>query len=91
MDHIESLDQEMHGRGASVRVISDVHNESSDSISELISMLERGVWSACWAIDEDTRRAAGAATRKWAATEFGDLEVRRPARHESDWRAYVLP
>ncbi|HEY3085106.1 MAG TPA: class I SAM-dependent methyltransferase [Candidatus Dormibacteraeota bacterium] len=89
IDRIESLDQEMRERGATVRVLRDVRNETSVSISDLIAALEKGVWSACWSIDEELRHRAAAATREWAVAKFGDLDLQRPTRHESDWRAYV--
>ena len=91
MDRIESLDEEMRSRGASVEVLEDVRNEVQTSIGELIGLLEKGIWSACWSIDEETRRRAAAATRAWAEQEFGDLDVRRADEVAADWRAYRLP
>jgi SAM-dependent methyltransferase len=90
MSRIDDLDVEMRSRGATVRVIGDVHNEVSVSIAELIAALEQGIWSACWSIDDETRRRAAAETKAWATRELGDLELKRPARHESDWRSYRL-
>jgi ubiquinone/menaquinone biosynthesis C-methylase UbiE len=90
MDRIDDLDEEMRRRGATVRVIEDVHNERWISIAELLAALEKGIWSACWAFDEETRQRAAAATRKWAQSEFGDLDQKRPTQHVSDWRAYRL-
>jgi SAM-dependent methyltransferase len=90
MNRIDDLDAEMRNRGAAVTVVSDIHNEVSLSISELLEALEKGIWSACWTIEEETRRRAAGETRQWAIAQFGDLEERRPTRHESDWRAYRL-
>jgi SAM-dependent methyltransferase len=90
MNRIDDLDAEMRRRGATVTTVSDIHNEESLSIAELLTLLEKGIWSACWAIDEETRRRAASETRNWATREFGDLDARRPTRHESDWRAYRL-
>lgn len=90
MTRIDDLDAEMRTRGAAVTVLSDVHNEVFVSISELLAALEQGIWSACWTIDEATRRRAADETRMWARAEFGDLDQKRPTRHESDWRAYRL-
>jgi SAM-dependent methyltransferase len=87
---IDDLDQEMRARGATVRVVEDVRNEGTASISDLLAALEQGIWSACWSIDEETRRRAAAATRRWAASEYGDLDEPRPTRLSSDWRAYRL-
>lgn len=90
MNRIDDLDAEMRRRGAEVRVISDIHNDELVSISELLAALEKGIWSACWTVDEGTRRQAARETRDWAKKEFGDLDAKRPTRHESDWRAYRL-
>ena len=91
MDRIEELDGEMRARGAAVQAIKDVSSERTSTVTGLIAALERGIWSACWSIDEATRTRAAAATREWARTEFEDLDAPRPTRHSSDWRAYVLP
>lgn len=90
MNRIDDLDAEMRLRGAEVRVVSDVQNEVLVSISELLAALRKGIWSACWTIDEETRRRAANETEEWAKREFGDLDAKRPTRHESDWRAYRL-
>ena len=91
IDRITKLDDEMRRRGADVRVIEDVRTERMSSAADLIDALERGIYSACWSIDEGARRRAAAATRRWAMTELGDLQSPRPVQHASDWRAYGLP
>jgi ubiquinone/menaquinone biosynthesis C-methylase UbiE len=91
IDRIGQLDDEMRARGAAVHEVEDVKTEGSASISDLLAALEKGIWSACWSIDDDTRHRAASATREWARHEFGDLDMPRPTRHSSDWRAYVLP
>jgi len=90
INRIDDLDQEMRARAATVRVVEDVRYESISSISDLLAAMEQGIWSACWSIDEESRRRAAAAARKWAASEFGDLDEPRPTRQSSDWRAYRL-
>lgn len=90
INRIDDLDAEMRRRGAEVRVVSDVHNELLGTISDLLAALEKGIWSACWTIDEETRRRAAIETKEWARREFGDLDAKRPTWHESDWRAYRL-
>jgi len=87
---MDDVDAEMRARGVEVRKLRDVKNESSASVSELLDALEKGIWSACWSIDEETRRRAAAVTREWARREMGDLDAQRPTRHSTDWRAYVL-
>ncbi len=91
IDRIEQLDEEMRARGAATAEIEDVTSEGLTSISNVLASLEKGIFSACWLLDEDTRLRAAAATRRWAAAEFGDLEAPRPVSHHSDWRAYRLP
>jgi ubiquinone/menaquinone biosynthesis C-methylase UbiE len=90
IDTIAQLDEEMRRRGLSVRSIEDVRSESTSSIAKLVVALEKGIWSACWSIDEVTRKRAADATREWARRELGDLDAPRPTRHSSDWRAYAL-
>lgn len=90
-DRIAQVDAAMRERGASVREIQDVEAESTSTISAVVAGLERGIYSACWSLDDETRRRAAEATRAWASKELGDLEAPRPLRHRSDWRAYELP
>ena len=87
---MDEVDAEMRSRGVEVRKVRDVKSESSASISELLDALEKGIWSACWSIDDETRRRAAAVTREWARREIGDLDAQHPTRHSTDWRAYVL-
>jgi len=88
---IDQLDAEMRSRGATLRKIDDVKAERDFTISQLLDALEKGIWSACWSIDHETRRRAVAATREWAKAELGDLDLPRPSVYSSDWRAYILP
>lgn len=91
IDTIEDLDREMEERRVAVRKIEDVRRENVSTISWLLAALEKGIWSACWSIDAETRRRAAAATREWAKHELGDLDEPRATSHRSDWRAYVVP
>ena len=61
-----------------------------EAVRNLLAAMEQGIWSACWSIDEESRRRAAAATQKWAASQYGDLDEPRPTRQSSDWRAYRL-
>jgi SAM-dependent methyltransferase len=89
-DRMDVVDAEMRRRGAGVREIEDVNAESTSTVAAVIDALEQGVFSACWSLDDQTRRRAASATRAWAAKELGDLDAPRPLRHSSDWRAYAL-
>lgn len=91
MNRIDELDQEMSARKASIHKLDDVRNDAWSSVADLIDMLEKGIYAACWAIDVETRLRAAAVTRQWASREIGDLNQRRRTRSMSDWRAYRLP
>ena len=91
IDRMEQVDVEMRERGAVVREVEDVKTEGSSTITKLLAALEKGIWSACWSIDEETRRRAANTTREWARREFGELDAPRTTSHRSDWRAYILP
>jgi SAM-dependent methyltransferase len=90
-DRIEEVDLYMRERGAAVQELRLAGVEGTASVAQVIGGLEAGCFSACWVIDDETRRAAAANTREWAARKFGDLDARRSTRHESEWRSYVLP
>jgi len=90
-DRIDDVDRYMTELGAAVHKLAVPSAEGAASVAQVIVGLEAGYFSACWAIDEDTRHAAGESTKRWAATEFGDVDAMRPTRHESHWHAYVLP
>lgn len=88
---MDQLDEVMRARRAGVRRVEDVRVERMHSISEQIAALEKGIYAACWSLDDETRRRAAGATRNWASREFGDLDLMRPTQRSSDWRAYRLP
>lgn len=90
VDTIDQLDDEMRSRGAAVHKIEDVHGEFEQTIAQVLDALEKGIFAACWSIDEETRRRAAVATRQWAKAEIGDLDLPRPSAYRSDWRAYQL-
>ena len=90
MNRIDELDLEMGARQAAIRKLDDVYNEKWLSIADVLDLLEKGVYSACWSIDQETRSRAAAATRQWASRELGDLDEKRETRSMSDWRAYRL-
>jgi ubiquinone/menaquinone biosynthesis C-methylase UbiE len=91
IDTIEQLDEEMRSRGAAVRELDELRRDSEMTVNDQLVALEAGQWSACWFMDDETRRRAAEATREWARHELGDLDEPRPASYASVWRAYVLP
>ena len=90
VDTIDQLDDEMRSRGAAVHKIEDVLGEFDQTIAQVLDALEKGIFAACWSIDEETRRRAAVATRQWAKAEIGDLDLPRSSAYGSDWRAYQL-
>ncbi len=90
MNRIDELDLEMSARQATTRKLDDVYNDAWLSIADVLDLLEKGVYAACWSIDQPTRSRAASATRQWASRDLGDLDEKRKTRSMSDWRAYRL-
>jgi len=91
MDRIEELDDEMRSRGAEVTLLPEITQQDSVSVKQLLTMLEEGVWSACWAIDPEVRKHAAMSARVWAESNLGDLETPREVTEVLAWRSYRLP
>ena len=91
MDRIEELDELMASRGAQVTKLPEITQVDSVSVNQLLSLLEQGIWSACWALDDETRRHASAAARVWAQANFNDLDEKRTVTEVLGWRSYRLP
>jgi len=90
VDRIEQVDAHMRSLGVGVRALPVVSTEGEVSIAGVIAHLEAGYASACWSLGAATRKAAAAATREWAAAEFGDLDQARASVNSSIWHAYEL-
>lgn len=90
VDSIEELDDEMASRGASIRSIPVSEEERSYTINEALGLLEQGIYSACWSLDEPARRHAAEETRRWAVKNVGDLDERRRVVETMTWRIYEL-
>ncbi|OLD25359.1 MAG: hypothetical protein AUG06_04025 [Actinobacteria bacterium 13_1_20CM_2_65_11] len=91
LDRIEQLDELMSSRGAAVRAVPELVEESHPTLNDLLSALEAGIWSACWSIDEPTRKRAAATARAWAERNLGDLDQPRQRSEVLTWRVYELP
>jgi hypothetical protein len=74
-----------------MRSLPVLATEGEMSIDAVIKQLEAGYFSACWSLDDATRRKAAAATREWAGAELGDVEKARPTKSPTVWHAYVVP
>ena len=81
----------MRSIGVEVRALPVLSTDGETSIDAVIKNLEAGYLSACWSLDEPTRKKAAAATREWASVEFGDLDQPRTSADSSVWHAYIVP
>jgi ubiquinone/menaquinone biosynthesis C-methylase UbiE len=91
LDRVEVLDDLMRSRGAGVRAMPELVDAGNPTANDLLSALETGIWSACWTIDEATRKRAAASARAWATVNLGDLDEPRPVSEVLTWRVYELP
>ena len=89
--HIDDLDAEMSRRGAPARRLTLAPKAVMWTVNESLALLEQGVYSACWSLDDEVRRRSTAATRAWAAQAIGDPDEPRPVERIVDWRVYDLP
>ena len=88
IDTIDALDVHMRGIGVRVQPLPELSAQNVASINDLLEGLEAGYWSACWSIDEATRRHAAERTREWAISELGDVDLKRPLVDTTVWHAY---
>jgi ubiquinone/menaquinone biosynthesis C-methylase UbiE len=84
------VDEAMAGHGARLRLLPPVWESRTVSVEEGLRMLEDGVFSFSWPLDEVVRRDAVTRMRPWAEARLGSLDrPRRMGRHIT-WRAYDL-
>ncbi len=67
------LQQEAELSGGRLEAPIEVPVVHEVRIADYIDQLEAGLFSRCWSLEEETRRRAAAATRRWAEDEIGDL------------------
>ncbi len=91
LDRVEQLDEVMRARGAAIRFLPELVDVGKPTANDLLAALEAGIWSACWSLDEATRRRSAAVVRAWAEQNLGDLDEPRPFRQLLTWRVYELP
>lgn len=91
LDRIDELDELMRDRGAAIRLLPALVDEGTPTANDLLTALEAGIWSACWSLDEATRRRAAAVARSWSERNLGDLDQPRAVREVLTWRVYELP
>ena len=84
----DEIDETLLDLGATPRALEPVLEVDEARIADNISLLEQGVFSVTFGLDEQTRRAAAERTRAWAAERFGDIDKMRRIEATHTWRAY---
>jgi phosphatidylethanolamine/phosphatidyl-N-methylethanolamine N-methyltransferase len=91
MDTIEELDAEMAARGIDRRLVEVADEKRTFTVRRSIEYLEQGIYSACWQLDEETRRRAAQVATRWAEANLGDFDEPRVVVEAMAWRVYDLP
>lgn len=86
----EEVDGTMAALGARPRSLEPIIENTEARISDSISLLEQGVFSVSFGLDQETRRRAAERTREWARSKFGDIDEKRRLEFVHTWRAYDL-
>ena len=89
-DH-QSLDAAMAAHGARLRLLEPVVEARTVRPDRFIGRLEDNLFSWTWALDDATRRRAGAEVRTWAVERLGSLDRPQPVTITVAYRAYDLP
>jgi SAM-dependent methyltransferase len=84
----DEVDRELTGLGAKPRRLDPVLEVVDSTLEHHIGLLERGIYSVTWGLDEATRRAAAADLRAWAEDRYGSLTDARRMEITHTWRAY---
>ncbi len=87
----DELDAEMAGRGATLRVLPEIHEGRGGTLGEFLDGIDENRYSWTWPVAEDLRRRAAAELRPWAAERFGPLDEPGDYEHATVWRVYELP
>lgn len=90
MDGLPQLDEHMRPLGVTVRELPGLQVDVTSTINEVVDHLEAGYASACWTLDDKTRRHAASRARAWARSELGDLDEPRTTREGMTWHVYRL-
>jgi SAM-dependent methyltransferase len=88
---LADLEAVLGGLGFRKRLLPPVVERAERSLAEVIALLEAGVFSACWGLDEAVRRSAAAQTRVWARERYDSLDAPRSWDQTITWRAYDAP
>lgn len=90
MDGIEELDADMRARGNRVRALPAQEEQRTFTVRRSLALLEEGIYSACWTLDDATRARAAEYARSWAEANLGDLDAPRTITEVMVWRVYDL-
>jgi SAM-dependent methyltransferase len=77
--------------GFEVGGLDELRFEEQVDLGEEVDRLEKGIYSACWSLSEERRRAAATATRRWLLRRYGSPHPRVDATQVLAWRAYTRP
>ena len=86
----EEVDEAMTALGLTPRRLEPIIEVSEARIEDSIAMLERGIFSVSFGLDDAERKEAADKTREWARAEVGDLDELRRMEIAHTWRAYDL-
>jgi SAM-dependent methyltransferase len=84
----DQVDDALTALGAKARALDPVVEVVDSTIEQHIGMLEQGIYSVTWGLDEATRRGAAADLRAWAEDRYGSLTEIRRMEITHIWRAY---
>ena len=91
MDGPQALDAAMAAHGARLRPLEPIVETRTVRPDHYIGRLEDNLFSWTWALDDATRRRAGAEVRAWAVEGLGPLDRPQPVTVTVAYRAYDLP
>jgi hypothetical protein len=81
----------LRARGASVRPLPAIVEQTRVSSEASIARLERGLYSFTWDATEDQRRRGADAVRAWLRGKDDSLTERTDVTRTIRWLAYDLP
>ncbi|MGH2573701.1 MAG: class I SAM-dependent methyltransferase [Actinomycetota bacterium] len=86
----DEVDLAMRSLGARPRRLPALAGSRTTTIDERLALLEKGVFSFTWSLDERARKRAVERVKHWAEERFGSLARPRRTRWTISWLAYDL-
>ena len=86
----EEVDEALGAMGAQHRPLDPIPEVIESSIEQHIALLQAGIYSVAWSLEEEARKRAAAELREWAAAEYGSLDETRQIEATHYLRAYDL-